>query len=94
MIEMKEAMEIAKNFINEVSGRKEGFRLEEAYPDEKKKYWQITYSFIEPLSISSLLQEAAQLNGRRVYRTIQIDNKTGDVIGMKAGFSSNQSAIA
>lgn len=37
MIEMKDAMEIAKNFIIEVSGNKGEFRLEEVYLDEKKK---------------------------------------------------------
>lgn len=94
MIEMKDAMEIAKNFIIEVSGNKGEFRLEEVYLDEKKKTWQVTYSFLESRPFQSLLQELAKAEDRRVYRTIQIDNGTGNVIGMKAGLSSGQNVVA
>jgi len=94
MLEMNDAMEVAKNFIIEVSGQKGNFRLEEAYLDDKKKNWHITYSFSEPRPFSSLLEEFAKMEDRRVYRTIQIDNKTGNVVGMKAGFSSSQNIAA
>lgn len=94
MIKMQEAMEIAKNFITNYGGRKQGFLLEEAYLSEEKKTWKITYSFFQKTDALNALQEMAGIEGRRVYRTVEIDNESGEVVSMKAGFGSNLGAIA
>lgn len=94
MVKMQEAMDIAKKFIVSYGGRKQGFHLEEAYLDEEKNIWRITYSFFQKNDPMNALQELAGIEGRRVYRTVEIDNENDEVIGMKAGFGSNLGAIA
>lgn len=93
MIEMSEAMETAKKFIISVSGIKQGFHLEEAYLYENENIWRVTYSFFQKNEPLNALQELAGIEGRRVYRTIEIDNEKGEIIGMKAGFGSNLGEI-
>ncbi len=93
MIEIKEAMKIAKDFIDNYGGKKEGFHLEEAYLNKEENTWKVTYSFFQKNHPLNALQELAGIEGRRVYRTIEIDNKNGEVVGMKAGFGSNLGEI-
>lgn len=93
MITLPEAMDIAKNFIISYGGNKQGFHLEEAYLNEEKNVWRVTYSFLQKNDPMNTLQELAGIEGRRVYRTVEIENEAGEVIGMKAGFGSNLGAI-
>ena len=94
MIEMKKAMEIAKNFIISFSGAKTGLHLEEAYLYNDENIWRVTYSFFEKNHPLNELQELAGITGRRTYRTIEIDNENAEVIGMKAGFATSLSETA
>lgn len=93
MISLEEAMEIAKKFITNVSGQKQGFHLEEAYLDYDSNVWKVTYSFFQKNDELNDLQYAARIQGRRIYRTVEIDNDKKQILGMKAGFSSNLSEI-
>lgn len=97
MIILDEALKIAKEFIQKVSKTDGDWQLEEATLDDKKNIWSVTYSFWRA-SESNLppkfrLAEIA-LEGRRVYRTVKIDAKTGSVIEMKAGFAERQTETA
>jgi len=94
MIEINKAMEIAKNFIISFSGEKTGLHLEEAYLSNDKNIWRVTYSFFETNHPLNHLQKAAHITGRRAYRTIEIDNKNEEVVGMKAGFATSVSENA
>jgi hypothetical protein len=94
MVKMQEAMELAKSFIIKNSGVKQGFHLEEAFFNKKENIWKVTYSFFEKNEWLNTLQEFGGIEGRRVFRTIEIDNENGEILGMKAGFGSNLGVIA
>lgn len=94
MVKMQEAMELAKSFIIKHSGVKQGFHLEEAFFNKKENVWKITYSFFQKNDPLNALQELAGIEGRRIYRTVEIDNENGEILGMKAGFGSNLGVIA
>jgi hypothetical protein len=89
MIVLEEVMEIAENFISRVSGQIQDFHLEEAYLDDNRNVWKVTCSFFQKNDASNALQRAAGIQGRRVYRTLEIDNDKKQILGMKAGFGSN-----
>jgi hypothetical protein len=84
MIELSEARKIAKDFIIDASGVRDSFRLEEVYLDETNKIWKVTYSFFQKINPLNQLQFALGLEERRVYRTVEVDSKKGEVIGMRA----------
>lgn len=93
MIDLKEAMKIAKNFIIAESGDKHGFRLEEVYLDEDNKTWKVTYSFFQKINPLNQLQAALGLEERRVYRTVEVDRKKGEIIGMRAWSGDRVEAV-
>ncbi len=100
MVKMQVAMNTAKNFIRNYSGHKTGFLLEEAFLSEEKGIWKITYSFFDRNDpLGELLEAVSNTDlqykkNRRIYRTVEISNEDGEVIGMKAGFSSNSGVAA
>jgi hypothetical protein len=97
MVKMQEAMNIAKEFIKNYGGHKTEFLLEEAFLYEDKGIWKVTYSFLDRNDhLSTLIESFGGYNkeNRRIYRTVEIDNANGEVIGMKAGFSSNSGVTA
>jgi hypothetical protein len=73
MIELKDAIEKAKEFISEVYGQPEEVTLESAKP--KKTYWLIKFRI--PLSIKPInsLQNVLGINKRIFYKTVRIDKK-------------------
>lgn len=101
MIILDEALNIAKEFIENVSKTDGEWQLEEATLEETKKVWSVTYSFWRTADIQSVVPGDTfaeliklRLNGRRVYRTVKVDAKTGSVIEMKAGFAERQTEAA
>ena len=82
MIELKEALDIAKNFIVEVNGGQEDFQLEEVGLSDDKKSWQVTYSYYNKIESPNQLQAALGLDKKRVYKRVVIDSESKDIIGM------------
>ena len=93
MANTKEAIELTKSFIIKNSGTKQDFYLEEVFFNKKENVWKVTYSFFEKNDSSNELRKLAGIEGRRVCRTVEIDNENGEILGMKAGFDSNSKKI-
>lgn len=82
MVELKEAMEIAKKFIIEVNGNQENFSLEEISLSPDKKSWEVIYSYDRNQTPRNEIQKVIGLDGLKTYKKVVIDTKTGEVVGM------------
>ena len=82
MIELKEAIEKAKQFIVELNGETEQFQVEEVFLSENKKNWFVTLSYYKKIDSPNSLQKALGLENLRTYKRVEIDNDTKDVIGI------------
>lgn len=89
MIQIKDAIEKAKNSINEIFGEPEKIQVEAFSLSEDKKSWKVTYSFWQRSEPISQLQAVLGITGSKVYKTIEIDAESGDILGMKAGIAEN-----
>ena len=89
MIELKEAVEKAKDFIADFFDKPEKIQVEAFSLSEDKKSWNVTYSFWRKAESSNQLQTILGITGSKIYKTIQIDTEKGEVIGMKAGIAEN-----
>lgn len=82
MIELKEAMKIAKNFIIDVNGEQENFQLEEILLSPDKKKWEVTYSYNKKIESPNQMQSVLGLDKRKAYKRVVIDNENKEIIGM------------
>ena len=89
MIEIKDAIEKAKNSIKEIFEEPEKIQVEAFSLSEDKKLWSVTYSFWQKSEPVSQLQLVLGISGSKVYKTIEIDAETGEVLGMKIGIAEN-----
>ena len=86
MIILKEATKIAKNFIIEMNGEQEDFQLEYVKHLESNGIWRVTYSFWRGENTPNQLQSILGISAdRRLYRTIDIKDENGEVVGMQIG---------
>jgi len=71
MIELKEAIENGKNFLNDIYGQPEEIILDSAKPDDN--YWLIKFRI--PLNIKPIntLQNVLRINKRIFYKTVKVD---------------------
>jgi len=82
MIDLKEAIERAKQFITELNGEPEQFQVEEVFLSEDKKKWVVTISYYTKIDTPNNLQKALGFQNLRTYKRIEIDNETKDVVGI------------
>ena len=82
MTDLKEAMEIAKNFIADVSGDTDNLQLEEVALSPDKNKTEVVYSFNKKVADPNSLQKALGLSGFRNFKKVVIDNQSGEVLGM------------
>jgi hypothetical protein len=82
MIDLKEAIERAKQFIVELNGEPEQFQVEEVILSEDKQNWLVTVSYYKKIDSPNELQKTLGLESRRVYKRIVIDNKTEEIVGL------------
>jgi hypothetical protein len=82
MIDLKEAIERAKQFIIELNGEPEQFQVEEIILSEDKKNWLVTVSYFKKIQSPNELQKTLGFEGQRVYKRVVIDNKTEEIVGM------------
>lgn len=81
MIDLKEAIAIAKNFIIEMDGEKDDFHLESAVLSLDKESWQVTYSYKRKLENLNDLQKILGVKERKFYKKVIIDSKDKKIIG-------------
>lgn len=82
MIELKQAIEIGKDFIGEAIGEVENLQLEEISLSSDKAIAEVVYSFNKKFVSPNSLQKALGLEGLRNLKKIVIDSKSGEVLGM------------
>ena len=88
MVDIKEAMDTARNKIKEVYGQEMvNLQVEEIEQAEEGKYWLITLGFNAPppmIPQNDLQKLSFALRPPvRVYRVIKINLESGDFISMK-----------
>lgn len=82
MIGLKEAINIAKDFIIEMNGEQEDFQLEEISLSNDKKNWEVTYSYNKKIDSPNQLQMALGFKSRKAYKRVIIDGESKEIIGM------------
>ena len=86
MIGLKQAIERAKEFIIEMNGEQEDLQLESVKHFESNHIWRVIYSFWRGENSPNQLQTVLGINPNgRVYRTIDLNDVNGEVIGMEMG---------
>lgn len=81
-LDLKKAIEIAKDFVSEVGGEPDSLQLEEVALSEDKKKTEVVYSFNKKFANPNSLQKALGLEGLRSFKKIVVDNGSGEVLGM------------
>lgn len=83
MIDVKEAVNAAVEFIESVYGPKSelGLALEEVEPSDDERFWLITLG-LSPQGTSPM-EMLTSTGGRREHKVIRVDASTGRVISMK-----------
>ncbi len=82
MIQLKEAIEKAKQFITELNGNLDRFQIEEVILSEDKMKWSVTVSYFRRIQTPNELQKTLGLESERVYKRVVIDSENDNVIGM------------
>ena len=82
MIDLKEAIERAKQFIVELNGETEQFQVEEVLLSEDKKNWFVTVSYDKKIQSPNELQKTLGLESQRAYKRVVIDSENENVVGM------------
>lgn len=81
MIDLKEAAEIAKNFIVDFNGEQGDLQLVAVSLSTDRTRWEVIYSFNIKLQELNQLQRALGITQRKVHKKVTIDNETKQVIG-------------
>ncbi len=89
-MDLKEAIEKAKQFIIELNGEQEKLQLEAAYLSRASNSWNVTYSSWRKEQLPNQLQQTLGITSRKVYKTIEIDADSGDVIGIRMGLPEKE----
>lgn len=89
MVEIKEAIKIGKNFIQEVYENSDEVILDSA--DSRENMWLI--KFRVPLSVKPLnsLQNIIGINKRIFYKTVKIDEE-GNIVAVADDLPTSQSS--
>jgi len=82
MIELTEAMKIAKDFIIDMNGQQENFQLEEIFLSNDKNTWEVTYSYDKKIENPNQLQVILGVDKRKAYKRVLIDNESKEIVGM------------
>ena len=93
MIDLKEAIERAKQFIVELNGETEQFQVEEVLLSEDKKNWFVTVSYYKKIHSPNELQKTLGLEGQRAYKRVVIDSENENVVGMYHWYYDKHEAV-
>ena len=75
-------MQIAKDFVADVSGDPDNIQLEEVALSQDKSKIEVVYSFNKRLVKPNSLQVALGLEGIRSFKKVVIDSSSEEVLGM------------
>lgn len=81
-MELKDAMDVAKKFVEEVSNDPENVQLEEVGVTPDRSKIEVVYSFNRKLRKPNSLQKALGIDGLRSFKKIVLDKESGEVLGM------------
>ena len=82
MIDLKEAIARAKQFITELNGEQEQFQVEEVMLSDDKKNWIVTVSYFKKIQFPNELQKTLGLDTQRAFKRVIIDSENENVVGM------------
>lgn len=82
MIELKQAMSLAKEFIIDVTPEVRNLQPEEVLLTDDKKRIEVVYSFNKKISEPDSLQKALGLERPRRFKKVVLDRGSGEVLGM------------
>jgi len=71
MIELKDAIEKAKTFINDINDTSGDARVEEAFISTDETYWAVAVSYV-----------SRDAENTRVTKMVHVNSDSGKVIGM------------
>jgi hypothetical protein len=81
MIDLKEAMEKAKQFIVEMEGEQDDLHLEAALLSNDKKSWSVTYSYRRNIENPNDLQKVLGMMVKKIYKKVILDSESKEIIG-------------
>ena len=82
MIDLKEAIERAKEFLKEMNGDLENLEVEEVLLSLDKKNWSVVLSYVKKIERPTSLQTAIGITGKKNYKKLLVDSESKDFIGM------------
>lgn len=91
MIDLKEATEIAKNFITEQE-QLDDIHLETVLLSPDKERWQVVFSYSQRLESINDLQKLLGIKDRKFYKKVIIDNETKEIIGYDNSYERREAA--
>ncbi len=81
-VDIKKAMDIAKQFVAAVSGEVENVQLEEVALSADKSKTEVVYSFDKKFLKPNSLQKTLGLESLRSIKKVVVENESGEVLGM------------
>lgn len=81
-MDLKKAMQIAKEFVNDVSNSPDNIQLEEVALSSDKSKIEVVYSFNKKLANPNSLQKTLGLDSLRSFKKVVIDSSSEEVLGM------------
>jgi hypothetical protein len=82
MINLKEAIERAKELLIEMNGDLENLDVEEVVLSPDKKNWSVVLSYVKKIEKPTSLQTAMGITGSKNYKKLLVDSESKDFIGM------------
>ncbi|HEV7645894.1 MAG TPA: hypothetical protein VGO50_18285 [Pyrinomonadaceae bacterium] len=82
MIDLKEAIDKAQEFIMQMYGLGEQLQVEEAILSPDKKSWSVTLSYFNKIKAPNELQKVLGLQGTKEFKRVVIDSENRSVIGL------------
>lgn len=92
MIDLKEATEIAKEFVSEIDDNYSDIHLESVLLSPDKKSWEVTYSYSKKLEEPNDLQKILGFYKRKFYKRVIIDNENKQIIGYDNSYDKLEAA--
>lgn len=92
MIDLKEATEIAKEFISEIDGNYSDIHLESVLLSADRKSWEVAYSYSKKLEEPNELQKMLGFYKRKFYKKVIIDSENKQIIGYDNSYDKLEAA--
>ena len=83
-MDVKEAVQTAKGYINQIYADEsvQWIGLEEIVYEDSEHLWKVTIGFSRAWGLAATMSTISGDSGRRVYKVVQIDDRTGEVVSV------------